>query len=601
MINNELLTFVEQSRKNGMTNEQIRQSLLNSGWKESDINEALKSTPTFSVPRAQESQLEKNFLHRSREAIAISLILISTIGIAYVVSAKFLFNLWPFEKVGTSDQTNKSGSATDNFDKKPGSFYFMVSRGGTFGSSPTLSTIVLYNITSEQKTLEKENLPILTKPEENAIPHVAVSSDKKRLVFADTGLLLLEPSSGHNKHFFPQEEINSALKNGKINRMSLAAPVFSPDGEKVAYFGLFRDAQGRESKKQVRVINIVDGKEIILIDGINNKSGEQLWPNFAIYPVRWFRDVEGEKLLLERRETSGNARPLLTTGFLIYDFNKKMLSPVTFFIDKGKPIADCLPSDELPAGRLSAKCYSIPFYLGKSPDGKYMSLSWLDQSGYRKQFILDFSILENGGSPEAATINFQTCDNTAWSYEAEDFICSDFDFSKSIIGNSSAVLALEKSDSLIIPYVYRIGNMKTKTFSTLFQESIEYVVPADVKKKILEKLPKIKAELEKQLDKSKMNKDSPQYGQALDYNIGFSINTISTALKSKVKPVVGWISADRFITLQSSYKATEVYQEEPIKQTLFLSDLNGHEKVIGEYTADGNKQIRIDFLGEVTQ
>jgi hypothetical protein len=288
--------------------------------------------------------------------------------------------------------------------------------------------------------------------------------------------------------------------------------------------------------------------------------------------------------------------PLLTTGFLIYDFNKKTASPITFFIDKGKPIADCPTNDELSAGRLSAKCYSVPYYLGKSPDGLYMSLSLLDlRDRPGKQFVLDFSTLENGDSLEAATINFQTCDNAAWSYKSEDFICSGFDFSKSTIGNSSAVLVLEKSDSFIIPYVYRLGNIKTKTYSTLFEESIEYVVPADVKKKILEKLPKIKAEL----DKSKMNKDDPKYGQFLDYNLGFSINTIETALKSKVKPVVGWINADRFITLQSSYKATDVYQKKPIKQTLFLNDFKGHEKAIGEYAADGNERIQIDFLGEI--
>ncbi|OGN02680.1 MAG: hypothetical protein A2655_03125 [Candidatus Yanofskybacteria bacterium RIFCSPHIGHO2_01_FULL_43_42] len=42
MSDSELLKYVGQSRQKGLTDEQIKQNLLGSGWQENDINQALK-------------------------------------------------------------------------------------------------------------------------------------------------------------------------------------------------------------------------------------------------------------------------------------------------------------------------------------------------------------------------------------------------------------------------------------------------------------------------------------------------------------------------------------------------------------------------------
>ncbi len=73
-------------------------------------------------------------------------------------------------------------------------------------------------------------------------------------------------------------------------------------------------------------------------------------------------------------------------------------------------------------------------------------------------------------------------------------------------------------------------------------------------------------------------------GYMLDYNFGLASNLIEPSFKSKYKTVIGAINTNRFVTLQTAYPKDDVYQEKPIEQSLFLTDLQGNEKQIAHYS-----------------
>lgn len=95
MDNLDLIHYVEQARKSGMGDEEIRQGLLQSGWPLNDINEAMMKAPAavMAEPRP------KTMMSRSLAVIFIAVVLI--IG-GYFAGAYYMANyqdfpLWPFE------------------------------------------------------------------------------------------------------------------------------------------------------------------------------------------------------------------------------------------------------------------------------------------------------------------------------------------------------------------------------------------------------------------------------------------------------------------------------------------------------------------------
>ena len=382
---------------------------------------------------------------------------------------------------------------------------------------------------------------------------------------------------------FPNEEANIPHLQDKINRMDLAAPVFSPDSQKIAYFGIFYDENGGELKKQVRILSTEDGREEVIMNSIEQQDQQEPYSPFAVYPVRWYKDAQGEKILLEKRELDVTGLPFLTTGFLIYDVSKKILTPITLFTGKGQPIQDCI-GDEFPSGRLSAACHFTARHKGRSHDGRYMLL-WRDEDDQQKYFIIDSSVLENGESLEAEPSDFQSCGGMpVWPNKAGELICSGLDLDKSSMVNSSAVMELEKTDTFTIPYAYKLYDLTAHTTSVIYQENVSYGVDFETRKKILEKIPVVKVGLDKESSQSGSQPSSQEQAQALDYYLGFSFNTIFIGLKSKIKPVIGSIHSSRFITRQSSYDKDDVHRDKPIEQRLFLTDLQGNEKQIAHYS-----------------
>lgn len=93
-MNSDLIRYIEEARKSGMGDAQIREELLKTGWQEADVNEAMGgvlATPSPSRPRAS----------TSKPLLTIMIALLAAIAI-YAGAAYYMTNfqdlpLWPFE------------------------------------------------------------------------------------------------------------------------------------------------------------------------------------------------------------------------------------------------------------------------------------------------------------------------------------------------------------------------------------------------------------------------------------------------------------------------------------------------------------------------
>ena len=95
MENLDLLHYIEQARKSGMGDEQIRQGLLQGGWQEANINEAMTKTQPVTA-----SQLKSKAMMSKTLAVVFTTITIAVVG--YAGAGYYLANyqdlpLWPFE------------------------------------------------------------------------------------------------------------------------------------------------------------------------------------------------------------------------------------------------------------------------------------------------------------------------------------------------------------------------------------------------------------------------------------------------------------------------------------------------------------------------
>jgi len=80
MTDENLRKYIEEAKQSGISNEKVRNSLLASGWQESDINDALNQKgESFKIP--------KRFIY----LIVAVIVLVG----GYFVIAKYL-DIWPF-------------------------------------------------------------------------------------------------------------------------------------------------------------------------------------------------------------------------------------------------------------------------------------------------------------------------------------------------------------------------------------------------------------------------------------------------------------------------------------------------------------------------
>ncbi len=393
-------------------------------------------------------------------------------------------------------------------------------------------------------------------------PIIASSLSMDKLIFVHGGLF----SFSLDKKFIifaPNSQIYNI--SGNIQTIDLSAPVFSPDEDKVAYYTSYttdvnytNSLFDKENQiRQIRSYNLKNGDDFPIIENlsvIKSKKSESFW-GYVIYPVRWYKDNEGEKLLLEQRNINENSHPIVTPGFWIYNFNTKVIEPVTFYYDKDKPITDC------PDGPDYWACEHAPFYEGKSWNNQYLLFDY--DYTYKNNILpylltLDISQLERSKNTESATTKLPRCglnqnSDYIWSPDNKRIICSGFD-------ENIELSKYLKSGTLSIPYKYNAIDIETGKIFTLHEDIINY---------------KLKPEEEKVLR---------QYDR---------INRVPEEVNSMSKPVVGWIGESAFILKQSGgYDENDTFHERPTLQKIFLSDLKGGEMLIDEHKVDAvNKNV----------
>jgi len=90
-----LIDYISQARKSGMGDDKIREGLLQLGWTEADVNEAIVNAPSVSVPMPKPKAMI------SKSLAVIFAVIVFTVG-AYFAGAYYMANyqnlpLWPFE------------------------------------------------------------------------------------------------------------------------------------------------------------------------------------------------------------------------------------------------------------------------------------------------------------------------------------------------------------------------------------------------------------------------------------------------------------------------------------------------------------------------
>ena len=94
-MNQQLIDYISQARKSGMSDDKIREGLLQSGWVESDINEAMSGAPSANLPLPKPKAMMSKSLALIFLIIAIAIA--GYFGGAYYMAKFQSFPLWPFE------------------------------------------------------------------------------------------------------------------------------------------------------------------------------------------------------------------------------------------------------------------------------------------------------------------------------------------------------------------------------------------------------------------------------------------------------------------------------------------------------------------------
>ena len=95
MDNLDLIHYIEQARKSGMKDNQIREGLIQAGWPVSSVDEAIMKAPSAGVPAVKPRALMPKSL--AKIFIIISLAVAGYFAGAYYMTHFQRFPLWPFE------------------------------------------------------------------------------------------------------------------------------------------------------------------------------------------------------------------------------------------------------------------------------------------------------------------------------------------------------------------------------------------------------------------------------------------------------------------------------------------------------------------------
>ena len=258
MVNEQLLSFIRQSRQTGTSDEQIRQSLLSSGWQTQDIQEAFSSLDS----RLPESTSDLPTFSNKYLKLIIPFAVITILVGGYFVSAKFLFNIWPFTKEieapaeSTQSNLDSGGGEIKQQDQIP-------EKAGVGGGFNQLST------------------KLTTIPNNYSVDRFVLSQNGKRW-----GYTVKMPSTAFN------------IIDGNEDRRypKVSNPVFSPDSQRVAYWAenengeefMVIDGQGGEKYEDVNgfyfspdskhfaYVADKNGVEMVIVDGKPSKTYDNI-------------------------------------------------------------------------------------------------------------------------------------------------------------------------------------------------------------------------------------------------------------------------------------------------------------------------------------
>ena len=469
--------------------------------------------------------------------------------------------------------------------------------------------IIRYNPDDHTSKVVKENFPATATvfEEFRAQPRIDISDDRNQLVFANFGLTRFESSSGFNYHHFPTLGVTGgSLDDGWFD--DDISPVFSPDGNKIVSFSSkancrfshdLSDECRRDSK--IVMLDLEAKKTEVLIDSVDAISHSR--ENFLMFPRAWLQDGEKDYLLIEIRNTGGNAT-YEVNDFRLYDFDAKTLEKVSMTA-AGQKVKICDTSVN--------KICSVNLWADEqSPTGKYLHYNrviigdgiritrpLIDTKNFSKEVGLLVKSTPVCGLKEP---------HFAWTYDEKYLICSGYDLSNTIITKSPEEVMeyFKDADEIRFPFVYKALNVETGEISTLFIDELVAKVSSEEREQNNEY-----AERQLKVIDDYIAKNPDKYSdEEIEKERGI-VNSIygehyMRQTYSEARNILG-VTKDGFFILKQQNQATGDRHRDSREVTLHLTDFKGLDKVLesiefeGEdgYFHSNGALADVFYLGEV--
>jgi hypothetical protein len=580
MVNEQLLTFIRESRKAGTSDEQTRQSLLSSGWHAQDIQEA------FTLLDSQSFGGTMNIYALSKKHLKL-ITTVVVIGIAvggYFVSAQFdlLPNLGKIKEIVLSDKSLNNVSTKN--EKVPSSettkigvssgiekfYYAVIEKGGLVypagqGSYnyaiPNIVTIYKYDI--DEAKLSKAFGPYPSGAnylEADYAPRSIVSESGNTVIFSDSALYTFLGGTKEFKIITPHNDLVTE---------NVESPVLSPDGNKIAY----------SVGSQIKMFDKTAGEYKVLIkDTAQLFHGSQNFHGSSVYPVFWYTKDGDDRLLVEVRSKNQNSIPLALTGFYIYSFSSNKYTPVSFYYAPGKKIQQCSGYDW--------SCEQSPIVRSRSPNGHYE----LIEEGDSGISIINYSVLATTQPEnlESATKSLPTCPfyngNTVWSYDSKKLLCSGLDISFDEQFSNLAITNLKNDKPFDLTYKYATIDIQSGVVINSSEEKLRVMIPQKTRDEFLNQLQK----LDDQLAKKGIKKGSKEYDAYMGQSSWGLFLILQSSAAEQAKNVIGWVGMDTYLAIKTK---SDEQRDNPISQEIILTDLKGNDKTLETYFANPSDKL----------
>ena len=580
MANEQLLNFIKQSRQTGTSDEQIRQSLLGSGWQMQDIQEALNSLDSQSPESTSDlSTPSKKYLK-----LIMPFAVIAVLVGGYFVSAQIgllpnlekireaILGSTPPNSVSTENERVPSTDVTkigvnSGIDKfyyaviEKGGLVYPVGQGSYNYALPNIVTIYKYDINEAKVSKAFGPYPSgANYLEDEYTPRLAISENGNAITFADSALFTF---------FGGTKEFQIITPHKDLVTENVESPVLSPDSNKIVY----------SVSNQIKMFDKAAGEYKVLIkDTTQLARGSQNFHGSSVYPIFWYKQDNDDRLLIEVRSRNQNNIPLALTGFYIYSFLNNAYSPISFYYAPGKKIQQC--------SGYNWSCEQSPTVTSRSPNGRYE----LIQSGMA---VIDYLVLDtNPKNMGGVTKSLPECllDNLemTWSYDSKKLLCSGLDNSLDEQFSKPTAVYLENNNVVDLTYKYITIDVQSGSVIVSSEEKLQVTIPQKTRDEILNQIQKI----DDQLTKLGIAKGSKEYNTYTG-NGGWSL--LQSSVAKQTKKVIGWVGKDTYLAIKTK---VDEKRGEPISQEIVLTDLKGHDQVLETHSIDSNNKLEGQSLIE---